>query len=70
VDKGYARGPDLGTERIFALMKERGIRSITEQSYRGDGKLRTIPASDYDRRGGIEWLADRVGEVMEWGRKK
>jgi len=61
---------DKGTERILALMREKGIKSITEQSYRGDGKLRTIPNSDYDQRGGIEWLKDRVDEVMEWGYKR
>ena len=66
---------DKGTQRILALMREKGIRSITEQNYRGDmstgrRKLRTLPASDYDRRGGIEWLEDRVDQVVEWGRKR
>lgn len=61
---------DRGTERILALMREKGIRSITEHDYKGDGKMRALPTSDYDKRGGMEWLEDRVDQVVEWGRKK
>lgn len=61
---------DRGTERILALMREKGIRSITEHDYKGDGKMRTLPVSDYDKRGGMEWLEDRVDEIVTKGQER
>jgi len=60
----------MGVNKILDLMREQGIRSISEEQYRTPSEIREsskLPVSDL-RWNEFELLDDRVEQVIRWGR--
>jgi len=62
----------MGVNQILKLMREQGIRTISEQEYLPPSEIRKsrkMPVSDLGRWNEFELLDDRVKQVIEWGKR-
>jgi len=63
-----------GVNKILKLMREQGIRSISEQQYVSKGEINTMYGTkrkfnDHNQLDAFDWLDDRVDQVIGWGRE-